>query len=379
MSNYKNNTNQKIENKEKIKNNLNEKEIIIKYIEEIKNEKTRIRAIKNLSKYIEKNQNLAEYLWYSTGTVAAILQEIIKIYQYLSPPKLTQEKSNEACAAISLFQCLASHNEIRHKFIESKLPIFLYPFLSNIYKSNPYEYIKLRTLGVIGALVKFDDSKVISFLIDTEIFPLCLRILERGTELSKCVACFIVLRIVLNDVGFKYIFKKEKRLYFITQILGVVLKSKINHRLLKYILRIFARLSENKETRNILRNILPEEIKNDKLFCILDDSSKKWIKILKKNLEENDIVTDTKIEKLKNDLSNKNDNIKNIYIINKNNDNKTNLNNGEMVNHNNKNFNLILMNQMIQKKSINQQNCNDINYFNVNNNYINKSNYNKFK
>tara|TARA_B110000305_G_scaffold216880_1_gene255760 strand:+ start:636 stop:827 length:192 start_codon:yes stop_codon:yes gene_type:complete len=40
-------------------------------------------------------------------------------------------------------------------------------------------------LGVIGALVKMDDSEVINFLLQTEIIPLALRIMESGTELSK--------------------------------------------------------------------------------------------------------------------------------------------------------------------------------------------------
>jgi len=34
---------------------------------------------------------------------------------------------------------------------------------------------------------KMDDSDVISFLLNTEIIPLCLRIMEMGTELSKTV------------------------------------------------------------------------------------------------------------------------------------------------------------------------------------------------
>lgn len=32
-----------------------------------------------------------------------------------------------------------------------------------------------------------DDSEVISFLLQTEIIPLCLRIMDNGSELSKTV------------------------------------------------------------------------------------------------------------------------------------------------------------------------------------------------
>ena len=52
--------------------------------------------------------------------------------------------------------------------------------------------LRLTSLGVIGALVKMDDSDVINFLLTTEIIPLCLRIMENGSDLSKTVATFIV-------------------------------------------------------------------------------------------------------------------------------------------------------------------------------------------
>lgn len=50
-----------------------------------------------------------------------------------------------------------------------------------------------------------DDSEVINFLLSTEIIPLCLRIMETGSELSKTVATFIVQKILLDDLGLSYI------------------------------------------------------------------------------------------------------------------------------------------------------------------------------
>ena len=42
---------------------------------------------------------------------------------------------------------------------------------------------------------------MINFLLTTEIIPLCLRIMETGSELSKTVATFIVQKILLDDMG----------------------------------------------------------------------------------------------------------------------------------------------------------------------------------
>lgn len=50
-----------------------------------------------------------------------------------------------------------------------------------------------------------DDSEVIDFLLSTEIIPLCLRIMETGSELSKTVATFIVQKILLDDMGLSYV------------------------------------------------------------------------------------------------------------------------------------------------------------------------------
>lgn len=38
------------------------------------------------------------------------------------------------------------------------------------------------------AFLQVDDSEVISFLLSTEIIPLCLRTMEMGSELSKTVS-----------------------------------------------------------------------------------------------------------------------------------------------------------------------------------------------
>lgn len=46
--------------------------------------------------------------------------------------------------------------------------------------------------------MKTDEQEVINFLLTTEIIPLCLRIMESGSELSKTVCAFqLIFYIVL--------------------------------------------------------------------------------------------------------------------------------------------------------------------------------------
>jgi CCR4-NOT transcription complex subunit 9 len=320
---------------------------IIKWVDQIKDESTREKALEELSHKRESLSDLALYIWYSTGTVATLLQEIINTYQLLAPPKLSIAKSNKACSVLALFQCVAAHPETRHPFLQAQIPIFLYPFLNTLNKSKPYEYIRLTALGVIGALVKVDNPEVITYLLNTEIIPLCLRIMERGSELSKTVACFIVQRILLDDSGLKYICEKPERLNAINTVLGYMIKNKPSSRLVKHIIRSYYRLAENPEGKNLLKNNLPPEMKENEFFNSLDESSKKWLQNLNKLLrgERGGMIGNN---------TNGNIGVNNINInINMNNNSNMNmgmqmdLNNNPNLNNNlSMNPNMMMLNQM---------------------------------
>ena len=72
---------------------------------------------------------------------------------------------------------------------------------------------------MIGALVKTDEQEVINFLLTTEIIPLCLRIMESGSELSKTVATFILQKILLDETGLYYICQTYDRFSHVAMIL----------------------------------------------------------------------------------------------------------------------------------------------------------------
>lgn len=150
-------------------------------------------------------------LWNSFGTACALLQEIVNIYPSITPPTLTAHQSNRVCNALALLQCVASHPETRTAFLQAQIPLYLYPFLSTISKTRPFEYLRLTSLGVIGALVKTDEQEVITFLLTTEIVPLCLTIMDSGSELSKTVATFIIQKILLDESGLSYICQTYER------------------------------------------------------------------------------------------------------------------------------------------------------------------------
>jgi CCR4-NOT transcription complex subunit 9 len=132
--------------------------------------------------------------------------------------------------------------------LKANIHFYTFPFLNTVCKGRAFEYLRLTSLGVIGALVKVDDPKVIDFLLKTEIIPLCLRIMERGTELSQTVATFIIQKILLDDEGLKYLCGRSERFYAVSSVLDYMVESQLqkpSSRLLKHIIKCYFRLADN--------------------------------------------------------------------------------------------------------------------------------------
>jgi len=250
---------------------------IIEWVIQIKDPNLRENALVELSKKRESFPDLAIYLWYSAGTVASLLQEIINTYKILSPSLLTMPYSNRVCNVLALFQCIAAHSDTRLPFLNAQIPIFLYPFLNTVNKSKPFEYLRLTALGVIGALVKSEDPEIIKTLISTEIIPLSLRIMDRGTELSKTVATFIIQRIILDNAGLAYVCNTAERFHAVNSVLANMLSNNPSTRLLKHIIRCYSRMAENHRARSILKENFPPILREKSFYEGLDEGAKKWL------------------------------------------------------------------------------------------------------
>jgi CCR4-NOT transcription complex subunit 9 len=191
------------------------------------------------------------------------------------------------------------------------MPMFIYPFLNTTCKARPFEYLRVSSLGVIGALVKTDDADVVAFLLTTEIIPLSLRIMEVGSELSKTVATFIVQKILLDDNGLQHVCQTYERFSHVALILvrrvrvllfcgcfdagtlsqgklvGVLAKAP-SLRLLKHVVRCYLRLADNLRAREALRQCLPEPLRDATFAAVLkdDQGTRRWLGQLLASLGE---------------------------------------------------------------------------------------------
>ncbi len=248
-------------------------------------------ALVELSKRRENYPDLAPILWYSYGTMTALLQEIISVYPLLSPPALNPNTSNRVCNALALLQCIASHPETKSKMLAAYIPYYLYPYLNTVSRQREFEFLRLTSLGVIGALVKVDDTEVVTYLLNTEIIPLCLRIMENGSELSKTVATFVVQKVLLDDTGLAHMCQTAERFFALSSVLATMvtkLTEQPSVRLLKHIVRCYLRLSEHPTAREALKRCLPEVFRDPYVIVNQlrqEEAALKWLQSLLKNLD----------------------------------------------------------------------------------------------
>lgn len=288
-------------------------EQIYHWLSELVTGTDRERALLELGKKREQYDDLALVLWNSYGVITVLLEEIVSVYPYLNPPVLTASVSNRVCNALALLQCVASYSQTRTLFLSANLPLYLYPFLSTSAKQRSFEYLRLTSLGVIGALVKNDTPEVINFLLTTEIVPLCLNIMEISSELSKTVAIFILQKILLDKQGLFYICTTYERFHTVAAVLSKMIEQLNSERLqqhnsdsgpnfaashpsplgssgrlLKHVVRCYLRLSDNLEARKALSNILPETLRDGTFSALLQDdpATKKCLTQLLQNIND---------------------------------------------------------------------------------------------
>ena len=120
------------------------------------------------------------------------------------------------------------------------------------------------------------------YLLKTEIIPVCLRIMETGSELSKTVATFIVQKILMDDQGLSYICATPHRFFAVNTVLDKMVEqqvAKTSSRLLKHVVRCYHRLANNDRAKDALRDCLPSQLLDDTFQAALKDDrdALKWL------------------------------------------------------------------------------------------------------
>ncbi|XP_019246660.1 PREDICTED: cell differentiation protein rcd1-like [Nicotiana attenuata] len=240
----------------------------------------------------EMCSNLALLLWNSFNTVYILLQEVLAVYPKLSTSTLTMKESTRVCDALTLLQCMASHPETRKGLVKANIPFYLYPFLRASANEKPLEFVRLSSLGLIGSLAKFDDPygpEILNFFLETQLFPLCLRCMDQGDELSRKVATLIVMKILMQEEGLDYCCAFTERFLAVVQALSrLVEKLSVNpcFQLLKYVVQCYLCLSQVSRVCDVLRYNFPPQLIDNTFHIILRVSRQ----LLSSTLEDPDTL-----------------------------------------------------------------------------------------
>uniref|UniRef100_A0A3Q7HAQ7 Cell differentiation protein rcd1 n=1 Tax=Solanum lycopersicum TaxID=4081 RepID=A0A3Q7HAQ7_SOLLC len=265
---------------------------------------------------------LAPLLWNTFNAVYMLLLEVISVYWKLSPPTLSMKESTRVCNALALFQVMAKNPETRKELIEgksvyemiirprpndskseskfwyeygkiqvtrsqTKIPCYFYPFLKPSGDDKPLEYLRLTSLGVLGALAKFDDPygpKVLHFFLETKVVPSCLECMDLCDELSGKVATLIVMKILMQEKGMSYCCATPERFFSIVQVLYRVVeklteKPCLLH--LMYVIQCLLSLSEIQKvigpSEAFIRQVHPKLFDNTFKDILRDDHETAWM------------------------------------------------------------------------------------------------------
>ncbi|GMN61815.1 hypothetical protein TIFTF001_030886 [Ficus carica] len=254
-----------------------------KLIASLTDDSKREVALLLLCKVRTSHENMGQMLWDGKGTVFALLKEIRQAHYFLSTPNLTDKVSNRVCNALALLQSVASYPNTRERFLSANILEYLYPFINTISLERPHEFLRLTTLGVIGALLKEDNEDVINILLEGDIVSKILRCLEVGNLLAKTVAAFILERLLtIGEMGQVYCCASAQRFYLITRVLEKrveELVSQPSQRLLKHIICCYVKLSENPRACDGLLWSLPLKLRDATFLEQLQDDPPALMKL----------------------------------------------------------------------------------------------------
>ncbi|KAG5596766.1 hypothetical protein H5410_037998, partial [Solanum commersonii] len=126
---------------------------------------------------------------------------------------------------MKIYTILFRKNNVINVFLlqdhtKPKIPQYFYPFLKSCRDEKPLEYVRITSLGVLGALTKFDDpygSHALHFFLESEVVPLCLACMDLCDEMSRKVATLIVKKILMQERGMSYCCATTERFFSIVQ------------------------------------------------------------------------------------------------------------------------------------------------------------------
>jgi CCR4-NOT transcription complex subunit 9 len=268
-------------------------------IQNLKDHKRTREALKSLNEIKQEMPHLAPLIWFSPGCVNVLIQEVILMYPAMNSQRLKPEAADQFLLVLGLLQLLASHDDTRKLFLEANIHSYLIPLITNPIKKSPFSHLIASTLMVFGCLVKSKNTQTIQSLCKTELVPLILKNMRKGYLFSRISAAYILMNILMDDLGLEYICQNLERLFTVAHICRDIIQEmsgfphvahdKEVQLLFRHIIRCLLLMTRNQVACVNLPEYIPTVLKNNDGSVVSDEQIRKWIVMLLKTLKINTI------------------------------------------------------------------------------------------
>ncbi|CAH9115777.1 unnamed protein product [Cuscuta epithymum] len=120
-----------------------------------------------------------------------------------------------------------------------------------------------------------EGKLIVHFLLKSEFFPMCLRCMELGDELTQTVSAWVILKIVMEDEGLKYCTAYGARFFQLVRVLAQAVDRLPERqpclRLLRLLIRCYLRLCEAPRAMYAFKNSIPARMTQEKFINFLRD------------------------------------------------------------------------------------------------------------
>ncbi|CAK9276242.1 unnamed protein product [Sphagnum jensenii] len=213
-------------------------------------------------------RNAAIVLYYSCGTLAVLLQEIISTYARLYAGDLNVRGSKRLANVLTLFQAIAANEETRIPYVKAYMPNLLLPFILSTYTGEVYENIRAISLSIIDLLCKDCKEEITQWALESDIIAACIHAIEVGSRLSKVISMSILESMLRDSRTLAAVCDPASNLamdilIMLTHLVAVLaVVQDFSPRLVFHVVRSYILLCQHPRVLQLVKDNLPQQLQD---------------------------------------------------------------------------------------------------------------------
>ncbi|KAH8956972.1 hypothetical protein BDL97_07G069200 [Sphagnum fallax] len=195
-------------------------------------------------------RNAAIVLYYSCGTLAVLLQEIISTYARLYAGDLNVRGSKRLANVLTLFQAIAANEETRIPYVKAYMPNLLLPFILSTYTGEDCK------------------EEITQWALESDIIAACIHAIEVGSRLSKVISMSILESMLRDSRTLAAVCDPASNLamdilIMLTHLVAVLaVVQDFSPRLVFHVVRSYILLCQHPRALQLVKDNLPQQLQD---------------------------------------------------------------------------------------------------------------------